>query len=132
MKAKKTLITIFSTSFLFWGVSAQGSSSEIGPVALTIIGMSTVFLGLVVMNLFINLLKFVVNKPDEDEKKREASQKVHEQAVTAVEETELTEDEFYALAVAVHIENELNYIIADESLTINWQDREPAWTRIRR
>jgi len=80
MKAKKTLITIFSTSFLFWGVSAQGSSSEIGPVALTIIGMSTVFLGLVVMNLFINLLKFVVNKPDEDEKKR-----VHGQPWTLLE-----------------------------------------------
>lgn len=124
---KRNFIALFSACLLFGAADSRG---DIGPVALTIIGMGTVFLGLIIMNLFINLLKSAVNPAEKPEKKK--AEPASEKRETEAESILLTDDELYAVALAVHMENELNYSVSDETLTINWRDKDPSWFRIRR
>ena len=103
-------------------------TKNINPITLTILGMLTVFVGLLIMQFFINILKLTLNPPP---RKKEMT-KEEEINKGLLSNVELTEDEVVATITAVMMESKLHHSISHEKLTLKWQDRNPHWISIRR
>ncbi|GEM_PF-7041930 len=113
------------------GVKLTINSKEtknVSPITLTILGMLTVFAGLLIMQLFINILKLILNPPP---KKKEVT-KEEEVNKGLMANVELTEDETVATITAVMMESKLHHSISHEKLTLKWQDKDPHWISTRR
>jgi len=104
-------------------------TKNVSPITLTILGMITVFAGLLVMQLFINGLKLILNPPPKKGKEVTKEEEVNKGLLSNVE---LTEDEVVATITAVMMESNLHHSISDEKLTIKWNDRNPHWISARR
>ena len=104
-------------------------TKNVSPVTLTILGMLTVFAGLLIMQLFINGLKLLLNPPPKKEKEVTKEEEVNKGLLSNVG---LTEDEIVATITAVMMESKLHHSISHEKLTLKWQDKNPHWISTRR
>lgn len=104
------------------------AEKQIGPIALTVLGMTTVFVGLLIMQLFINLLKLFLNPPPKVKEKS----KEEEYNKAILNSVELTEDETVATVTAILMESKLHHSVSNDKLTLKWADREPNWLKTRR
>ncbi len=102
---------------------------DVNPWTLMIVGMITVFFGLLIINITINLLKiFTQDKKkhsDEDEKEINITKQL-------LKKVNLTQDEILAVSMGIAIEYELYYSDAEQILTFNYPEREPSWLSTRR
>ncbi|MGE3062749.1 MAG: OadG family transporter subunit [bacterium] len=103
-------------------------TKNVSPLTLTLLGMLTVFSGLLIMQLFINTLKLILNPPP----KKIAVTKEEEVNKGLLSNVDLTEDEMVATITAVMMESKLHHSISNDKLTIKWQDKNPHWISTRR
>ncbi len=110
-------------------VKIAGNSS-VNPWTLMIVGMITVFVGLIVINITINVLKQITNRKE----KSEAIEEYNETKIieSLMKHIDLSEDEITAISLGLAIEYELYYSDEERVLTFNYPDREPGWINTRR
>ena len=102
---------------------------DVNPWTLMMVGMITVFFGLLIINITINLLKIFTqdkkNYNKEDEKEIEITKQL-------LKKVNLTQDEILAVSMGIAIEYELYYSDDEQILTFNYADRDPSWIETRR
>lgn len=103
---------------------------DVNPWTLMMVGMITVFFGLLIINITINLLK----KFTQDKKKKNNNEDEKEIKITKqlLENVNLTQDEILAVSMGISIEFELYYSDDEQALTFNYADRKPSWLETRR
>lgn len=101
------------------------TKDTVNPWTLMAVGMGTVFIGLIILNLFINSLKKIFNRDlhvqDSEDKASEDFTK------DLLKNIVLTDDEVLAVSLAIAIEYDLYYAYEPDMLTINSEDRLPIW-----
>lgn len=104
---------------------------SVNPWMLMIVGMTTVFVGLVIINITINVLKKLTHgkiKKETIEDEKEESKIIE----ALRKNVKLSEDEITALSLGIAIEYELYYSDEEQLMTFNYPDREPGWINTRR
>ena len=118
-----------STAAKSTGLTVDAKETKnVSPITLTILGMLTVFAGLLIMQLFINMLKLILN-PTPKKKEVTKEEEVNKGLLANIE---LTEDEMVATITAVMMESKLHHSISHEKLTLKWHDKNPHWISTRR
>lgn len=110
---------------------AVEAQQSVNPWMLMIVGMTTVFIGLVVINITINILKKLTHgkiKKETIEDEQEESKIIE----ALRKNVKLDEDEITALSLGIAIEYELYYSDEEQVMTFNYPDREPGWINTRR
>ncbi len=102
---------------------------DMNPWTLMMVGMITVFFGLLIINITINLLKIFTQDKNKHNKEDEKEIKITKQLLKKVN---LTQDEILAVSMGIAIEYELYYSDDEQILTFNYADREPSWLKTRR
>lgn len=102
---------------------------DMNPWTLMMVGMITVFFGLLIINITINLLKIFTQHKNKHNKEDEKEIKITKQLLKKVN---LTQDEILAVSMGIAIEYELYYSDDEQILTFNYADREPSWLKTRR
>ena len=101
------------------------------PGSLAFVGMITVFSGLIVLNLFINFLKFIshagINK---EQQTIEESDDSYNEAL--LKNIELDDDEVLAVSLGLAIEYDLYYTDKENELTFSYPDKNPMLLNKRR
>ncbi len=101
----------------------------VNPWTLMMVGMITVFVGLLIINITINLLKIFTQDKKKHNNEDEKEIKITKQLLKKVS---LTQDEILAVSMGIAIEYELYYSDDEQILTFNYADREPSWLETRR
>ena len=101
------------------------TKDAVNPWTLMAVGMGTVFVGLIILNLFINGMKKILNRElhikDKEDKASEDFTKDLLKNIT------LSDDEILAVSLAIAIEYDLYYAYESDILTIVSEDKMPMW-----
>lgn len=126
-----TLMILEANSSDSLDLLAAQTQQSVNPWMLMVVGMTTVFIGLVVINMTINLLKKLTHQRMKTEaiENEEEESKIIEALRRNVN---LSEDEIIALSLGIAIEYELYYSDEEQIMTFNYPDREPGWINTRR
>ncbi len=119
----KLFIIILSLSFFIFLFPSEDSKEPINPYFLPFIGIAVVFVGLLIMQIFINLLKHILNVPIKELKDK----KTEDFNKSILEKIELNEEELTAITTALILEHKLYHSVSNEKLTIKWEDKPPYW-----
>lgn len=119
----KLFIIILSLSFFIILFPFEGRKEPINPYFLPLIGMTVVFVGLLIMQIFINLLKHILNVPIKELKDKNTE----DYNKSILEKIEFNEEELTAITTALILEHNLYHSVSNDKLTIKWEDKPPYW-----
>ncbi|MFO8062724.1 MAG: OadG family protein [bacterium] len=106
-------------------------TANYNPGPMVLVGMITVFSGLIVLNLFINFLKFISHAGITREQNAvEESDDSYNEAL--LKNIELDDDEVLAVSLGLAIEYDLYYSERENKLTFSYPDKNPMLLNKRR
>ncbi len=122
-RTNSKFITILFILFLNIFVFSSDRNYNVNPYLLPIVGLAAVFAGLILIQVFINILKIFLNPPQKSDKDK----KVEDYNKSILEKKELDEEELLAITTALILEYKLHHILSKDKLTIKWEDKPPYW-----
>ncbi|MEO0237122.1 MAG: OadG family protein [candidate division WOR-3 bacterium] len=119
----KFIVTLFVFNLVFSLSGSETGDIEVNPYFLPVVGIVAVFSGLILIQIFINILKKALNPPQKGFKDK----KVEDFNKSILEKIELDEEELVAISTALVLEYKLHHTLSKDKLTIKWEDKPPYW-----